>query len=264
MKKTAILVIAATNQPVYIHYIETYWTELIRVLRAERPHIDVFLLFEHDTDLHRFESLGDNVIQDQTSSLDALCEPEFQTGIIPGILSKTVYALELLQDRYDVFFRTNLSSMLRIGHFDRFVQNKNPIKYSGASVWDDGLRQDLLHYDRIGPGKSIKSLLELDDYEGNTFISGSGYFLSSKEVRILLERKEQIRFDIVDDVSMGLMFSEHEALPGFSVTIRPGLSVREMKERIEKSDASHIRLEHFPLKKARALWRELKTGELWK
>ena len=47
MKRIAILVIAATNQPVYRHYIASYWTELIRHVAANVPHIDVYMLTEH-------------------------------------------------------------------------------------------------------------------------------------------------------------------------------------------------------------------------
>lgn len=156
------LVIAATKQPVYVHYIKTYWTELIRHTRATKPHIDVFLLFENDRDLAEFSHLKDNIIQDQHSDPCALCSPEFHTVRIPGILSKTIYAFELLQDKYDVFFRTNLSSLIRVPYFDQFVQEKSHICYSGSGVWQDALRADLEYHNKIGPDKSIKSLDELD------------------------------------------------------------------------------------------------------
>lgn len=262
MKKIAILVIASTKQPVYVHYIRAYWAELIRHTQAHWPHIDVFLLFERDTDLSGFSTLEDNIIVDQNLAADLLPELEFHTVMIPGVLSKTIYAFEMLQDEYDVFFRTNLSSMLKISNFDHFVQSRNPIRYSGAAVWTDALREDLLVHDRIGPGKSIKSLAELESYAGNTFISGSGYFLSAEEVKSLVRRKHQIRYDIIDDVSIGLMFAEHELLPGFSITVTADQPIYEIKNRIVESTACHIRVQHFPLKKAQELWREIEHGQL--
>ena len=264
MKKIAILVIAATSQPVYIHYINKYWTELIRYTNADVPHIDVFLLFENSTDLSEFSHLKNNIIVDPLSDYNLLCPPEYQTGMIPGVLSKTVHALELLQDHYDVFFRTNLSSLIRVSQFDHFVQNKKDLVYSGTWVWNDGLRKDLQNHNRIGPDKSIKSLSELDEYPGNSFISGSGYFLNADEVRSLIRRKHQIRYDIIDDVSMGLMFSEYEVLRGFSLTLKQSQSLSEMKSSIRKSTAPHVRIVHFPLDRARALWREMEQGQLWK
>ena len=135
MKKIAILVIAAVNHPLYIHYIRTYWTELINYLNEEVSHIDVFLLCEQGTDTVQFKVISNNIIEDGNADPGLLCDPEYQSIVIPGILSKTVYALELLQDNYDVFFRTNLSSLIKVSAFNRFVQSRKSICYSGAWVW---------------------------------------------------------------------------------------------------------------------------------
>ncbi len=188
MRKIAILVIAAVNQPLYLHYIKTYWTELIRYTNAAKPNIDVFLLFESGTDMNLFKHI--RPLSSKSRPVSArLCDPQFHTLGVPGILSKTIYALELLHDRYDVFFRTNLSSLIKISAFESYVQSRSSIGYSGAWVWADGLRRDLLHHNRIGADKSIKTLSELDSYAGNSFISGSGYFLNAEEARSLVRRK---------------------------------------------------------------------------
>lgn len=263
MKKIAILVIAAVNQPLYVHFIKTYWTELINYLNEERTHIDVFLLFEHGTDIEGFKDIEANIIEDTNADLNLLCEPEYRTIIIPGILSKTVYALELLHDEYDVFFRTNLSSLIKIPEFDSYVQSRKSICYSGTWVWTDSLRKDLIYHNRIGPQQSIKSLSELDSYEGNTFISGSGYFLSSEEAKSLVRRRKSIRYDIVDDVSVGLMFSKHEHLPEFSSCITPDKSIDEIMHIIRNTKACHIRLQHFPLNLAETLWHQLSNDRIW-
>ena len=264
MKKIAILSIAATNQPVYIHYIRNYWTELIKYTNAERPNIDVFLLFEPSTDIGAFSEIEDNIIVDGTPDIGQLCDPEFRTIIIPGILSKTVYALELLKDKYDVFFRTNLSSLIKVSAFEDHVQKRESICYSGAWVWVDSLRSDLIYHNRVGPEKSIKTLSELDDYEGNSFVSGSGYFLSAEEVESLVKRKNQIRYDIVDDVSMGLMFPTHEVLHNFSIHFTRDDSIERIMEKIRESKAPHIRLQHLPLALAEGLWRQLRRDDVWR
>jgi len=264
MKKTAILVIATNTTPLYIHYIKTYWTELIRYTRAETPHIDVFLLFENSIDLSEFSEIADNLIQDPQTDLDQLCEPQYQSRGIPGILSKTIYAFELLQDKYDVFFRTNLSSLIRVPYFDHFVQNAESIVYSGAMVWPEALRDDLEYHNCIGQDKSIKSLEELTSYPGNTFISGSGYFLNAAQVKSLIQRKGQVRYDIVDDIAIGLMFSEYQLIPEFSLIVSARESITEIKNRILQSKAAHIRLEHFPLQKAQEFWQHIQLGQLWK
>jgi hypothetical protein len=263
MKRIAILVIASTKQPLYIHYIKTYWAELIRRTNTEKSNIDVFLLFEHETDLSEFESLRKNIIQDRDIDFSLLCKPEYQSPIIPGILSKTIYALEQLQGEYDVFFRTNLSSVIKISAFENFVQTKVDICYSGTYVWTDALRQDLLYHDKIGPDKSIKSLAELDNFQGNTFISGSNYFLNAAEAKSLITRKGEIRYDIVDDVSVGLMFSRHEVLPHFTLCVLPDRSIADIINAIRQSNASHVRLQLFPLDFAKSLWKELKVSDIW-
>ena len=262
MRRIAILVIAATDQPVYVHYINHYWSDLIAYTNAHTPHIRVFLLFEPHVDLRAYKHLQDNILQDP-ADLDLLCDPVFHTPQIPGMLSKTIHAFEMLQDKYDVFFRTNLGSLIRLPQFDDFVQTKHPITYSGASVRADALRADLLAHNRIGPDKSIRSLSELDRFEGNTFIDGSAYFLSATEARTLVRNKHHLRYDIVDDVSIGLMFATHELLPDFSLTVQSHLSIPDMLHLIHHSTASHIRLEHFPLDHAQALWKQIENGELW-
>jgi hypothetical protein len=263
MKKIAVLVIAATNQPVYIHYINNYWTALIRHLKAEWPHIDVYMLLERNTDPRPFQHIAENCIRDSDTDLDSLCARAFHTQMIPGVLSKTVHALALLQDKYDVFFRTNLSSMIRVPTFDRFVQQKERITYSGGLAWTNVLRTDLVNKGGVGIGKSVETLSELDSYPGNTFFGGSGFFLGAAEAKSLVQRRQQIRYDIIDDVSLGLMFREYEFLSDFTLIAQKGQSIAEIKQCIRRRDPAHLRLENFPLPKAREFWEETSDGRLW-
>ncbi len=264
VKKIAVLCIAATNQPVYVHYIQNYWTALIRHTNAVVPNIDVYLLFEQQWDIQGYSAIRENIIVDPTTDFDRLCEPKFQTNLIPGILSKTVYALDLLKNDYDVFFRTNLSSLLKLSDFDRYVQDIETVSYSGNLVWPDSLRDDLIWHDRVGTDKSIKTLSELDHYEGNSFASGSGYFLSAEEAKVLIESKDRIRFDIIDDVAMGLMFKNCEILQNFSLILDSQERTEYLASSIKHASQPHIRLEQFPLEAAEALWDTLKNDDSWK
>ena len=264
MKRVAILVIASTRLPVYVHYIETYWTSVIRRTNADLPHLSVFLLFEHDVELGRFGHLENNIIQDPTTDYDRFCPAEHQTPIVPGILLKTVYALELLQNRYDLFFRTNLSSMLKLSAFDRWVQGQKELRYSSPFVWVDALRQQLEQLGQIGPERSIGSLDELENYEGNSFGSGCGFFLNQSEARSLVSRKDRLRFEIADDVSIGLMFPSCDVLPGFTHIARREQELSDLTAGILDTKAVHVRLQHLSLEKARALWDELGDHEFWR
>lgn len=257
MKRIAILTIAALSTPVYRHYVTTYWTELIRHTRQHWPNIDVYLLFEHATALEGLDDVADHVIVDRCVDLSQLCPVRYHTPIIPGILSKTVDALALLDGRYDVFFRTNLSSLIKLSALNDFVQSSEHLCYSGGWVWTDSLRQALVSQGRIGYDKSIKWLTELDDYPGNTFVSGSGYFLNAQEASSLVQRKHLLRYDIVDDVSVGLMFTRHRWLPGFSQLIRPEPSTEAIARAIRATKACHVRLQHFPLEQTQLLWQFL-------
>lgn len=263
MKRIAILAIAGTSQPVYRHYIGSYWTELIRHTAAHAPHIDVFLLNEHGRRDPLFAPIADHIIEDPDADVKRLVPARFRTANTPGILSKTIHALDVLSGRYDVFFRTNLSSMLKLSAFDRFVQSSATVGYSGQFVWRDTLRSHLLDRGMVGEGRSISELSELDGYPGNSFVSGSGFLLRADEAASLVERRHQLRYDLPDDVAVGLMFERADLLHGFSEIIWPEWPVSEMLERIATTSAAHLRLQHFPVERAMALWRYVHRQQLW-
>ncbi len=263
MKRIAIVAIAATNQPVYRHYIASYWTELIRHTAAHVPHIDVYLLNEHGRTTARFAPRADHVIEDPDPDAARLVPAQFRTINVPGILSKTIHAFDLLADRYDVFFRTNLSSMVMLSAFDRFVQSSPEVRYSGQFVWRDALRSDLVANGMVGPGRQVTDLSELDGYPGNSFVSGSGYLLSAEEARSLVARRAQLRYDLPDDIAVGLMFEQARQLDGFAEIFTPGLPISEMVDRIRGTSAAHLRLQHFPVERAMALWRYVDRERLW-
>ncbi|MFK7918846.1 MAG: hypothetical protein AB8G14_12255 [Ilumatobacter sp.] len=263
MKRIAILAIAATNQAVYQHYITSYWTELIRHVEANVAHIDVYLLTEHGSTNEWYRGVIDAVIEDPDPDVGRLLAPRFRTISIPGVLSKTVHALEVLAGRYDVFFRTNLSSMVMLNEFDRFVQSAPNVSYSGGFIHSGALRRDLIVTDRIGADRSITELSELDAYPGNSFASGSGFFLSARDAERLVEERSQLRFDLPDDVAIGLMFERATHLTGFSQVVTPETSITEMLQQIDHCNGPHVRLQHFPLERAMALWRYVHAARMW-
>ena len=264
MKRIAILVIAATNQPVYRHYIRSYWTDLIRHTAANVPHIDVYLLIEHGRRNASFAPVAGHVIEDPDPDVNRRVPAQFRTINTPGILSKTIHALDVLDGRYDVFFRTNLSSMVMLSAFDRFVQSSTSLGYSGQFVWRDALRSHLVHQRMVGDGCSITELSELDGYSGDSFVSGSGYLLRADEARSLVERRHLLRYDLPDDVAVGLMFERADQLHGFTEVIRPDRPISEMLQRIATTSAAHLRLQHFPVERAMALWRYVDRQQLWR
>jgi hypothetical protein len=263
VKRIAILVIAATNQPVYRHYIASYWTELIRHVAANVPHIDVYMLTENGRTSSSFTHIVDAVIEDSNADVDQLVPEQYRTTNVPGILSKTIHAFDELSDDYDVFFRTNLSSMVMLSRFDRLVQSTADIGYAGGLVWGDALRDAVVQHGYVGSGRSVAHISELDQYPGNSFVSGSGFLLNKAEAKHLVERRDQLRYDLPDDVAIGLMLEQCRVLNGFTQIIEPSASIIEMVERVEKTSATHLRLQHFPVERAMGLWRYVHDMRLW-
>lgn len=231
--KTVILVISSTNTPVYIHYINTYWTNLIKYTNTNKPNIDVYLLFNGDTEEKYYKHIRANVILDNN-----------KTTRIPGILQKTIYAFEKLQlqNKYDVFFRTNLSSIINIPSLEKYIAN-NKVIYSGGLIWHNALRENIIEHNLID------DITELDIYPSNTFISGSGFLLNRQEVNYLLKNKNKIRFDIIDDVSIGLMMHNYRGIPNFTEVIESGTPLKDKIKQLNKGRI-HTRLQWFNLKEA--------------
>ncbi len=264
IKKIAILVIAAQNQAVYRHYLRAYWSDMIKYTNEKKPNIDVFLLFEKGSDISLFSHLSENIIMDENIDFNGFFSSNGGHKVIPGILSKTIFAFEFLKDKYDVFFRTNLSSMVHTQNLEKLVSTKEEIIYSGSGIWNDALRSDLIHRGKIGANKSIKKIGELDEYPGNTFISGSAYLLGNEEVSYLVKNKKKIRYDIIDDVSIGLMMKKHEYLPNFTLKLLKSNRIDQMVEMLGRENFCHVRLQHFPVDIAQELWQKIKSRPFWR
>ncbi len=256
MKKIAILVIASFKQLVYKHYINTYWIDLINYTNQYKSNIAIYLLFDRNMSLVGYENIRDNIIVDGNSIYNNFISQKETDSRIPTILSKTVYAFELLKDKVDIIFRTNLSSLLNLDKLEAYIQ-ANDIIYSGAYVWHNALRENLIYYGLIGPTKSIKTLGELDDYEGNTFISGCGYFLNKHELNNIIDKKHLIRYDLIDDIAIGLMCKAYKILDDFLIKIIISDTREDIIKKLDK-DYIHIRLEHLPLEKAQMVYHIVK------
>ena len=207
-KNIAICVIASREKN-YDFYLNNFWKDAIILTENKFPHIKVFLLFSKSNDkIHNYNNLdfsdkqkNNNIIIDQNRDYNNFFSPMNTNGYIPGILSKRIYAFECLHNKFDIFYNTNCSQIIDIYKFDQYVQN-NKINYSGDYVWKNTLRKQIVNY--INP----KLIPELTGYTGNTFVSGSGFFLNQSEVHHLLKNKGRLRYDIIDDVSIGLMMND--------------------------------------------------------
>jgi hypothetical protein len=103
-------------------------------------------------------------------------------SLIPGCLVKTLKSVNyvLKNEDFDFIFRTNMSSVVDLHKFYNLVIN-NKNDYSGV----------------IGSHNNIK------------FASGAGILLSKKMCSNLITYKNLLNYNLLDDVSIGLLFQSN-------------------------------------------------------
>ena len=123
--------------------------------------------------------------------------------LIPGILHKTVEALSFfLRERsslmippYDYVWRTNLSSVLDFEGLERFLSSGTKALDVGTNSLDVGTNS--LYAGYIGKA--------LNNGSPTFFASGAGFLMSRDVAMYLVENKEFLRWDIIDDVAIGAL-----------------------------------------------------------
>jgi hypothetical protein len=111
---------------------------------------------------------------------------------IPGILDKTVKAFQYIENHYnfDYVIRSNISTIVDFDLLTKYLQNTH-IEYGG------GLK-NILGADEKHP-----------DLENLVYASGTSIILSRTCLKEFLNKKQYIRTDLIDDVSIGLLMRDH-------------------------------------------------------
>jgi len=200
VKKIGIFIIASTNLPKYSFLIKEYWIKHTKYINKYKSNIDIFFLFDINSNYQIFSEIKDNIIIDKTIKKD------FSRS---GITKKTLNAFELKKNTYDVYLRSDITTIHNIDKFDNYVQNNN-ISYSGGICWENALRENIQCY--LGVNNSIKNLSELKNYPGNTFFGGSCIIFNNEEINNLIENKSIISNKVNDDIALGLMMSNYTIL----------------------------------------------------
>ena len=140
----------------------------------------------------RTQSLSQSLSQSQRDCLELDHENKtlFVKGdecLIPGILYKTVEALSFFlsaDSSYDFIWRTNLSSVLDFAGLQRYIETISSSKrfYGGY----------------IGLGS-------LNNGSSTFFASGAGFLMSRDVGEYLVENKQFLRWDLIDDVAIGAL-----------------------------------------------------------
>jgi len=171
--------------------------------RAERPErAECTERAERTERTERAKREGNNIIVN--------CQESF----IPGILIKTIKALEFIEANYsyDYLLRSNLSSFFR---FDRLLQhvkalnNRNKV-YQGFQGYHEYLSNENSKIPSMGeipriPRSNVeKSAGELKILPITVpFISGAGILMSKDVVQLLIEKQSSLNYSLIDDVAIG-------------------------------------------------------------
>jgi hypothetical protein len=116
---------------------------------------------------------------------------------IPGILQKTLDGIRICMHlfQFDVLVRSNASTVIDCKELDRLLPNDAPYIYGGtpfAICWVDeaaGITADVL-----------------PELYGDVFMSGTGITLCRGMCGVLLHCAPQLKSNLVDDVSIGVLF----------------------------------------------------------
>jgi len=115
---------------------------------------------------------------------------------MPGILEKTIKSFEYYKEyisECDYIIRSNISTIIDFNKLEKYLHNTPVNYYGGARIYD-------LQW--LGGG------IEDDKWFGTIFVSGTSIILTNKAIDLLLEKKEMIQMNIIDDVSFGIFFRE--------------------------------------------------------
>jgi len=121
--------------------------------------------------------LSDNIqLQDDTIFIKG------SDSFVPGCLDKTIKSIEFVLKEYDFdfIFRTNMSSVIDLQKLYNILNDK--MKYAGVIVFD----------------------------KGTYFASGAGFLLSKQMCQLLINNKDKLQYNIIDDVALGYFFTNNK------------------------------------------------------
>lgn len=139
------------------------------------------------------EKKGDNLVLFYYGDVDTLKVDDDKIFLphdegFMNIGKKTISLMEYIVQNYEFnyIFKTNTSSYIDLNLLNEYVGNKPKENlYSGV----------------------------IGDYNGIQFVSGCGVLLSKDLVKFYIDNKSKVRHDIIEDVAMGLFFTQNNIKP---------------------------------------------------
>lgn len=199
VKQVKILFLAIYNETP--HYIQMYNTRLIYMnflknnIHKTNQTIPIFyfILFKNLENKEYY-------LDDEKYILYIHGEETF----LPGILDKTIKALDIFQNKlkmeYDFVVRSNISTFMNFENVFSYLSNFNNPK---TEMYYIGAMQKVKWLDPKG-GIVDKQ------YWGTIFASGVCIIMSSALVNNIINNREKLHYNIIDDVSIGHYISHLE------------------------------------------------------
>lgn len=150
------------------------------------------------------QSLNQSLTLRDRFELDILNKTLYVRGdecLIPGILHKTVEALSYflsVDSSYSYVWRTNLSSVLDFAGLERYLGTISSTK--ALSVGTTSLYSGYVGLGSLNNGSKVNP-----DSLSSFFASGAGFLMSRDVALYLIENKEFLRWDLIDDVAIGAL-----------------------------------------------------------
>lgn len=119
-------------------------------------------------------------------------------SVVPGILTKTIKSLQLLQDTltdYNYIIRSNISTVIDFARLTKFINQQQYVRYFGAKLYS-------LSWLDNPSGINDKK------HWGTIFATGTLIGMSSKLCHQILSNIDKLRYEIVDDVAIGILYKE--------------------------------------------------------
>jgi hypothetical protein len=124
------------------------------------------------------EDLKENIIQKEDTIY-----VKGNESLIPGCLDKTIKSIEYLLNNFDFnfIFRTNMSSVVDLNKLYNLIHNhsEDEIKYGGFI-----------------------------NTSGVKFISGAGILMNKQTCQLLIDNKNALNYNIIDDVCIGQFMTD--------------------------------------------------------
>lgn len=206
-----IILVIASRSDIYDKLINVYWSKLIKYVDRNYNNKILIKLIFNKASVNGLDINTNNIIQ-----------TDIDENLIPGVLKKTIFALKEIDANYNYNYlvRTNLSSFFIL---DNLLKECCRLQ-----------KQDI-YAGVIGSTRT------------GTFCSGAGFWLSPDNVRYILQNEKHINYNIIDDVSLGILMQNKKKTPMRRYDIIKNIDNRNkvsLIQNIKLSGHYHIRIKN--------------------